>query len=284
MTPKTLTQKITLTGTGVFAALALASCATGPAETAPSSPSAAEQQTSSSAAPTQASTSAAPSSPDDDASSTSAAPSSSASSSSAAASSSAASSSAAATSSAAASSSTSATPSSTAASSPAASATGAAGAVTAPASAAAQGVDPAAAAINAVLAAHAGAVIVEMDMDDQRKWEVDAMLDGEYKSFHVADDGAVTEAARGAFDSDALKGKREAVTKLNADKATAATVTAQEAVAKALEGRAGQTVNEVDLGEDDGRLRWEIELDRSGEDDGDEIAVDAKTGEIISAS
>lgn len=136
-------------------------------------------------------------------------------------------------------------------------------------SASRQGGDPAYAAIDAVLGLHGDGIIVEMDLDDDdRKWEVDVVVGDDVKEYDVTTDGDVSEGVRPQIDDDVRR-------------AGEAQVTAEQAITTALEGRDGQTVDEVDLDEDDGRLEWKVELDREGGDDGAEVKIDAKTGEVL---
>ena len=60
-----------------------------------------------------------------------------------------------------------------------------------------------------------------------------------------------------------------------------AQVTAETAISTALQGRTDQTVDEVDLDEEDGTLAWKVELDRENGEDGAEVKIDAKTGDVI---
>ena len=53
------------------------------------------------------------------------------------------------------------------------------------------------------------------------------------------------------------------------------------AITAAIEGRDGQTVDDVDLDEEDGTLAWKVELDRENGEDGAEVKIDAKTGDVI---
>lgn len=132
-----------------------------------------------------------------------------------------------------------------------------------------QGGDPAYAAIDAILGQHPNGIVVEMDLDDDdRTWEVDVVVGEEVKEYDVTTDGEITEGLRPQIDDDVRR-------------AGEAEVTAESAITTALEGRDGQTVDEVDLDDEDGTLQWQVELDREDGSDGAELKIDAKTGEVI---
>ena len=132
-----------------------------------------------------------------------------------------------------------------------------------------QGDDPAYAAIDAILGLHDDGVIVEMDLDDDdAKWEVDVVVGDDVKEYDVTTDGQVSEGVRPQIDDDVRR-------------AGEAQVTAETAISTALQGRTDQTVDEVDLDEEDGTLAWKVELDRENGDDGAEGKIDAKTGDVI---
>ena len=132
-----------------------------------------------------------------------------------------------------------------------------------------QGDDPAYAAIDAILGLHGDGVIVEMDLgDDDAKWEVDVVVGDDVKEYDVTTGGQVSEGVRPQIDDDVRR-------------AGEAQVTAETAISTALQGRTDQTVDEVDLDEEDGTLAWKVELDRENGDDGAEVKIDAKTGDVI---
>lgn len=132
-----------------------------------------------------------------------------------------------------------------------------------------QGDDPAYAAIDAILGLHDDGVIVEMDLDDDdAKWEVDVVVGDDVKEYDVTTGGQVSEGVRPQIDDDVRR-------------AGEAQVTAETAISTALQGRTDQTVDEVDLDEEDGTLAWKVELDRENGDDGAEVKIDAKTGDVI---
>lgn len=132
-----------------------------------------------------------------------------------------------------------------------------------------QGDDLAYAAIDAILGLHGDGVIVEMDLDDDdAKWEVDVVVGDDVKEYDVTTGGQVSEGVRPQIDDDVRR-------------AGEAQVTAETAISTALQGRTDQTVDEVDLDEEDGTLAWKVELDRENGDDGAEVKIDAKTGDVI---
>lgn len=125
-------------------------------------------------------------------------------------------------------------------------------------------------AIEAVLAEYSDGIITDIDREDDRdEYEIDVVVGNEVIEVDVLEDGTVREDDRDDDDDDDIQEAQDAQ------------VTAEEAIGTALEGREGQILDEAELNEDDGQLRWEIELDRAEGGDGDEIDIDAMTGEII---
>lgn len=116
------------------------------------------------------------------------------------------------------------------------------------------GDDPVFAAIDAVLAERPGAVVVGIDRDDRESYDVDVVQDGQVVELEVGPDGAVREDEREGDDDDVRD-------------AQAATVTAVDAIRQALEQHPDGVLDEIDLDEDDGTLRWEIELDDADRND-----------------
>lgn len=133
----------------------------------------------------------------------------------------------------------------------------------------ASGEDPAFAAIDALLTEHTDAVIVQIDRDDDDTvYEIEAVTGDLVVDFNVLTDGTVSEDDDEDDDDDDIRRAQEA------------TVTAEDAARAALEGRDGQSIDSMELDENDGTLRWEVDLDRENGDDGDELRVDAMTGEV----
>ncbi|MEO9249114.1 PepSY domain-containing protein [Citricoccus nitrophenolicus] len=130
------------------------------------------------------------------------------------------------------------------------------------------GEDPIFAALDALLAEHSDAVIVQVDReDDDTFFDLEAVIGDRVVDFDVSTDGSVRE---NDDDDDGDDVRR----------AGEAQVTAEEAARAALEGRDGQSIDSMELDKDNGTLRWEVDLDRDGGDDGDELSVDAATGEV----
>lgn len=128
------------------------------------------------------------------------------------------------------------------------------------------------AAVDAVLAQHAGGTVTALDRDDDEdeRWEVDVVVDDQVKELTVAADGTVTESETDDADDEDVAQAKDA------------TVDVTAAIEAALEGRDGQVVDEVELDDDGDRLAWDISLDKADRQDADEVLVDAKTGEVVS--
>ncbi len=136
---------------------------------------------------------------------------------------------------------------------------------TAPAS----GEDPVYAAIDAVYAEHPEVFIVQVDRDDDdTAYEIEAHESGTIREFNVTADGTVREDDSEDADDDHRRRARDA------------TVTAEDAARSALEGRAGQTIDEMELDDENDTLVWKVELDRENGGDGDELRVDASAGTV----
>lgn len=131
------------------------------------------------------------------------------------------------------------------------------------------GSDAAFDAIDAVKAAASGAVVVTLDRDDDDTvWDVTAVEGDEVVEYDVTADGQVTETEREKEQDDVEEAGR-------------AKVTVADAVSTALQGRDGQTVDDVDLDEEDGTLVWTIDFDDADGRDADEVHVDAVTGDVV---
>lgn len=130
--------------------------------------------------------------------------------------------------------------------------------------------DPVFGAIEAVLAEYPEGVITAIDRDDDDNYyEIDVVDGEELVELEVDEAGDVVEDERDDGDDDDIQYAAEA------------TVTVEEAITTALDGRENQTVDDVELEEDDGTLRWEIDLDDEQGEDADEVHVDARTGDPI---
>lgn len=135
---------------------------------------------------------------------------------------------------------------------------------------AAGGSDPAFDAIDAVKGAASGAIVISMDRDDrEEKWDITTVEGDEVVEYDVTPDGEVKETERERDDDDEI------------DEANRAEVSIADAITTALEGRDGQHVDDVDLEEEDGTLRWEIDFDDEDRRDADEVHIDAITGEVL---
>jgi uncharacterized membrane protein YkoI len=132
----------------------------------------------------------------------------------------------------------------------------------------ATGEDPVYAAIDAVYAEHPEVFIVQVDRDDDTAYEVEAHEAGTVREFNVTADGTVREDDSKDADDDHSRRARDA------------TVTVEDAARAALEGRAGQTIDEMELDDENDTLVWKVELDRENGDDGDELRVDASAGTV----
>jgi uncharacterized membrane protein YkoI len=130
------------------------------------------------------------------------------------------------------------------------------------------GGDPVYAAIDAVHGQHPDAFVVKVDREDNGSaYEIEAHLQGEILDLTVTSAGAVREDGRDT-DDDHLRSARDAG------------LTAEDAARAALEGRAGQTIDEMELEDEGGTLVWKVELDRENGEDGEKLHVDAMTGEV----
>jgi uncharacterized membrane protein YkoI len=133
----------------------------------------------------------------------------------------------------------------------------------------ATGEDPVYAAIDAVYAGHPEVFIVQVDRDDDdTAYEIEAHEAGTIREFNVTADGTVREDDSKDADDDHSRRARDA------------TVTVEDAARAALEGRAGQTIDEMELDDENDTLVWKVELDRENGDDGDELRVDASAGTV----
>ncbi|XKH55755.1 PepSY domain-containing protein [Citricoccus nitrophenolicus] len=137
--------------------------------------------------------------------------------------------------------------------------------------AAVAGDDPVFAAIDAFLAEQEGALIVEIDLDDNdTRYDIEAVVGDQILDFDVTLDGEVRE------DTDDDDDDQDDIRR-----AQEADITAEEAARAALEGRDGSTIDSLSLDDDDNALHWEVELDNAqGEDD--DLHVDAMTGAVTS--
>ncbi|AKK08972.1 hypothetical protein HCH15_04190 [Corynebacterium testudinoris] len=123
--------------------------------------------------------------------------------------------------------------------------------------------DPAFGAIDAVLAAHAGGVIVSIDRDYRDEhYEVDVVVGDQVLDLKVDYAGQVSEDDRDS-DSDDIR------------KAQNATLSAADAIRQALEQHPDGVLDDAELDEDNGRLQWEISLDDQSRNDLVELNIPA---------
>lgn len=125
------------------------------------------------------------------------------------------------------------------------------------------GEDPVFAAIDAVLADHPDGIVTDIDREDGRVvYDIDVVVGDQVIELEVDADGNVREDERESDDDDVAE-------------ARAATVTAADAIRQALDQIPDGVLDEAELDEDDGALRWEIELDDADGNDLSEITIPA---------
>lgn len=125
------------------------------------------------------------------------------------------------------------------------------------------GDDPVFAAIDAALAAYSDGIVVTVDReDDSETYDIDVVQGEQVLELEVGADGTVREDEREGDDDDVAK-------------AQAATVTAADAIRQALEQHPDGVLDEAELDEDDGVLRWEINLDDADRNDLAEVNISA---------
>lgn len=122
--------------------------------------------------------------------------------------------------------------------------------------------DPVFAAIDAALDAYPGASVVDVDRDDGETFDIDLVVGDEQVELEISADGAVREDEREGDDDDVRE-------------AHAVTVSAADAIRQALDQHPGGVLDELELDEDDGALRWEIDLDDSQRGDLAELELPA---------
>ncbi len=128
------------------------------------------------------------------------------------------------------------------------------------------GADPVFAAIDAVLAAHPGGIVVEIDREDggSGRYDIDVVVGNTILEVEVDASGAVRVEDRDDDDDDDDIADAHRVR-----------VPAAEAISQALEQHPGGVLDELDLDSDDGALWWEIELDDANRDDLAEVRIPA---------
>lgn len=125
------------------------------------------------------------------------------------------------------------------------------------------GEDPVFATIDVVLADHPDGIVTDIDREDGRVvYDIDVVVGDQVIELEVDADGNVREDERESDDDDVAE-------------ARAATVTAADAIRQALDQIPDGVLDEAELDEDDGALRWEIELDDADRNDLAEITIPA---------
>ncbi|GAA4111564.1 PepSY domain-containing protein [Enteractinococcus coprophilus] len=113
--------------------------------------------------------------------------------------------------------------------------------------------------IDAVEAEYDGGFIVDIDRDDNgSSYDVDVVVDNEVVELDVTPDGNISVDERDSEDDKIAKAER-------------ATVTVTDALNEAFNQHSDATLDQIDLDEDDGTLRWEVELDGA---DGSDIELE----------
>lgn len=113
-----------------------------------------------------------------------------------------------------------------------------------------------------------GGTAHHLDWDDGRHWEIDVVGDREWE-YQVSADGATVEQTdEDDADSDDERALEQA------------DVSLLEALETALEDTPG-TIDDAELDEDDGTLRWEVGIYADGSTDSTDIRIDAQSGDII---
>lgn len=113
-----------------------------------------------------------------------------------------------------------------------------------------------------------GGTAHQIDFDDNNHWEIDVIGSDREWEYHVSADGSTIEKTEeDDLDDDDRREIQEAEVSLI------------EALEIALDHTAG-TIDDAELDEDDGSLRWEVEIHVDGSDDSRELSVDAKSGDV----
>lgn len=123
--------------------------------------------------------------------------------------------------------------------------------------------DPVFEVIDAVLAAHPEGIITDIDREDSTEiYDVDVVVGDSVLELEVSTGGEIREEERESDDDDVRQ-------------ARAATVTAAQAIGQALERHPEGVLDEIELDEEDGTLRWEIDLDDADRNDLAELTLPA---------
>lgn len=127
------------------------------------------------------------------------------------------------------------------------------------------GDDPVFSAIDAALADYSDGIIVSVDReDDSDTFDIDLIQGEEVIELKVDADGTVREDER-----ERERGDDDLA------RAQSATVTAEEAIRQALDENPEGVLDDAELEEEDGDLRWEISLDDADRRDLTEVSIPA---------
>lgn len=127
------------------------------------------------------------------------------------------------------------------------------------------GEDPVFPAIDAVLAEYAEGVITDIDREDSTDvYDIDVVVGQEVIDLVVnASTGELREEGRESTDADDEREVAEA------------TVTAADAITRALEQHPDGVLDEISLDEDNGNIQWDIDLDDVNRNDLTELHIPA---------
>lgn len=118
-----------------------------------------------------------------------------------------------------------------------------------------------------------GGTAHSLDYDENDLWEVTVLADGTEWEYDISTDGSTIERTDEDSEDDS-DDQREL------DEAEVSLI---EALETALEDTPG-TIDDIDLDEDDGTLRWDVTIHIDGSNDQQEIEVDAVSGEVLSST
>ncbi len=118
--------------------------------------------------------------------------------------------------------------------------------------------------IDTVLAEHPDGIITDIDREDSSdQYEVDVIVGQEVLELDVTTSGQISVDDRDNDDDDDIR------------EAHAATVTAAQAIGLALDQYPDGIIDSVELDEDDGKLKWKIDLDDTSGNDLADVEIAA---------
>lgn len=118
--------------------------------------------------------------------------------------------------------------------------------------------------IDTVLAEHPDGIITDIDREDSSdQYEVDVIVGQEVLELDVTTSGQIHTDDRDNDDDDDIR------------EAHAATVTAAQAIGLALDQYPDGIIDSVELDEDDGQLKWKIDLDDTSGNDLADVEIAA---------